>query len=52
MYMKRILSLLCAMVLVFTMVPVVSFAAVTRTVYWDPVSGADTKDGLTETAPV
>ena len=40
------------MVLVFTMVPVVSFAAVVRTVYWDPASGADTNDGTSESAPV
>ena len=50
--MKRLLSLLCAMVLVFTMVPAVSFAAELRTVYWDPTAGADTNDGLTEAAPV
>ena len=50
--MKRILSLLCAVVMVFTMLPAVSFAAQIRTVYWDPVSGADTNDGLAEAAPV
>ena len=50
--MKRFLSLLCAVVMVFTMLPAVSFAAEIRTVYWDPVSGADTNDGITEAAPV
>ena len=50
--MKRFLSLLIATVMVLSLIPAVSFAAETRTVYWDPVSGADTNDGLTEAAPV
>ena len=50
--MKRFLSLFCALVMVLTMIPVIGLAAETRTVYWDPVSGADTQSGLTETAPV
>lgn len=50
--MKRFISLLIAMVMVLSMVPAVSFAAETRTIYWDPVSGADTGSGLTEAAPV
>ena len=50
--MKRFLGMLLAVVMVFTMLPAVSFAAETRTVYWDPVSGADTNDGLAEAAPV
>ena len=50
--MKRFLSFLLAMVMVLSLVPAVSFAAEVRTVYWDPTSGADTNDGLTEAAPV
>ena len=49
--MKRFFSLLIAVIMVLSMLPVVSFAAETRTIYWDPVSGSDTGDG-TETAPV
>jgi len=50
--MKRFLSLLIAFIMVLSMVPAVSFAAEVRTVYWDPVSGADTNDGLSETTPI
>ena len=50
--MKRFLSLICAIVMVLTMIPVVGLAAETRTVYWDPTAGADTNSGLTESAPV
>jgi len=50
--MKRAISFLLAFVLVLSMVPAVSFAAEVRTVYWDPASGADINDGLTETTPV
>ena len=50
--MKRLLTFLMAMVMVLSLIPAVSFAAETRTVYWDPASGADTNDGLTEAAPV
>ena len=49
--MKRFLSLLIAFIMVLSMVPAVSFAAEVRTVYWDPVNGADTNDG-SETAPI
>ena len=50
--MKRFLSFLCALVMVLSMVPAVSFAAEVRTIYWDPVAGLDTNSGLTEAAPV
>lgn len=50
--MKRFMSFVMAMVMVLSLIPVVSLAAETRTVYWDPVSGADSNDGLTETNPV
>ncbi|MBR4864061.1 MAG: hypothetical protein IKU07_05740 [Oscillospiraceae bacterium] len=50
--MKRFLSLLIAVFMVFTMLPAVSFAAETRTVYWDAVGGNDANSGLTESAPV
>jgi len=50
--MRRLLSFAIALVMVLSMVPAVSFAAEVRTVYWDPTSGADTNDGLTEAAPV
>ena len=50
--MKRFLSLLTAVLLVISMIPVISLAAETGTVYWDPVNGADTNSGLTESAPV
>ena len=50
--MKRILSLLIAAVLVFSMLPAVSFATEVRTVYWDPVGGSDTGNGLGEKTAV
>ena len=50
--MKRILSMLVALVMVLTMLPVMSFASETRTVYLDPANGLDTNSGLTESAPV
>lgn len=50
--MKRFLSMFVALVMILTMLPVMSFAAEVRTVYFDPASGADTNDGLTEAAPV
>ena len=50
--MRRLLSFAIALVMVLSMVPAVSFAAEVRTVYWDPTSGDDTNDGLTEAAPV
>ena len=50
--MKRFVSLLLATIMVLSMVPALSFAAVIRTVYWDPTSGADTNDGLTEAKAV
>ena len=50
--MKRIFSLFVAVAMVLSMVPAVSFAAETRTVYLDPAAGADTNSGLTEAAPV
>ena len=50
--MKRGLSLFLAVLMVLSMVPAISFATEFRTVYWDPVSGADANDGLTQAAPV
>ena len=50
--MKRFVSLFVVIVLVLSMVPVSGFAAEVRTVYWDPVSGNDTNDGLKQEAPI
>ena len=50
--MKRLLSFLLAFILVLSMVPASVFAAETRTVYWDPVSGSDSGNGLTEAGAV
>ena len=50
--MKRFVSLFVVIVLVLSMVPVSGFAAGVRTVYWDPVSGNDTNDGLKQEAPI
>ena len=50
--MKRAISFLIALMLVLSMVPAVSLGAEARTIYWDPVSGADSNTGLTEGAPV
>ena len=50
--MKRFLSLLLAAVMVFSMLPMMSFAAGEQTVYIDPAAGADTNDGLSEAKPV
>ena len=50
--MKRFLSMLLAVVMVLSMIPVMSFAAEVRTVYLDPASGADTNNGLSAAAPV
>ena len=52
MIMKRFVSLLIAAVMVLSMIPVMSLAAQTRTVYLDPANGLDTNSGLTEDAPV
>ncbi len=50
--MKRFFSFVCAIVMLMTMLPAISFAAELRTVYLDPTSGADTNTGLSETTPV
>ena len=50
--MKQFFYRLIAIVLVLAMLPTVSFAVVTRTVYLDPVAGADTNSGLSEDSPV
>ena len=51
-YMKRFLSLLIAVMMALSMVPVISFAAEVRTVYLDPTAGSDANNGLSEAAPV
>ena len=50
--MKRIVSLLTAVVLVLSMVPAVSFAAQPVTVYMDPKNGSNETGDGTEAAPV
>ncbi|MBR4864738.1 MAG: hypothetical protein IKU07_09185 [Oscillospiraceae bacterium] len=50
--MKRFVSFLLAIVMVLSMMPAVAFAAEVRTVYFDPTSGSDASNGLTEGAPV
>lgn len=50
--MKRFLYRMLALLLALSMLPAVSFAADSRTVYLDPKAGADTNSGFTEAAPV
>ena len=50
--MKRVICMFVAVVMVLSMLPVMSIAAETRTVYLDPAQGSDTNDGLSEATPV
>ena len=50
--MKRFLSLLMAVIMALSVVPMSVFATEVRTIYWDPVTGADSNSGRAENAPV